>query len=309
MSTEASNAALEPDVVEAIAGYRPKLASAALWTEHSEKVISRVRRAGPQTPRAARRLLTVGAGLLAYADDNDIPLEARILFTDEVIERYIANGVKGSPGTKATLRSELRRLQDPKPVLITPIGYRRVKPPYSRAELAGLWRMVSNQSTEERTRRLSGLYCLGLGAGCTAEDLRTVYGTSIRTTGDIVVVEIGGGRARTVPVLAGLGETLIGLAEEAGKDLVIGGRAESRQLVNRLVGSAVGGEDLPALNVSRLRHSWMTALMSARVPVAELATLAGISTLRVFEDLLPYCEMGDEGYEAEASQAMEVSWL
>lgn len=308
--TKPSKPALSPEVAQAMAEYIPKLASATLWADHGELVLSRVRALSPQGVESTRRLLSAGAGLLAYADKNHIPLQADVLFSDEVIERYVAAGVKGRTGTRATVRSRLRRLKNANAPACTPsISYRRVQPPYTRDELAGLWRMVSNQPTSERTRRLQALYCLGLAAGCDSTDLRHVYGTSVRTTGDLVVVDIGGRRPRTVPVLADVGETLIGLAEEAGQGLLIGGNPNNIQMVNALVGSATGGEDLPRLNVSRLRHSWMVALMSARIPLSHLASLAGISTLRVFEDLLPYCAPLPDGHDHLPARAMDISWL
>lgn len=303
MTTKHSQPALPPEVDQAITEYSPKLASATLWSDHGELVLSRVRALRPQGVEAARRLLSAGAGILAFANDNHIPLQPETLFSDEVIERYIATGVKGRSGTRATLRSRLRRLQNASvPAQIPEISYRRVKPPYDRNELAGMWRMVSAQPSAKRKRRLQALYCLCLGAGCDSTDLRHVYGTSVRTTGDIVLVDIGGRRPRTVPVFAGLGETLIELAEETGQGLLIGGNPDHVQVVNALTASATGGDDLARLNPTRLRHSWMVALMSARIPLSQLASLAGIATLRVFEDLLPYCHLPADGCEAEASR-------
>jgi hypothetical protein len=52
----------------------------------------------------------------------------------------------------------------------------------------------------------------------------------------------------------------------------------------------------------------MVALMTARIPVSQLAALAGMSTTRTFEDLLSYCEV-ETASDAEIAGAGEVKWL
>lgn len=307
MTNAKRSAALAPPVADAIAAFSPKMASAELWAEHGRLVIARVELIAPHGPESARRLLSAGVGLLAWAQRNHVPLRGEVLFSDETIERYIAS-VEAGAGPRSTLRGRLRRLRDAgKPKRIPEISRRGIQPPYTTEELVGLWRMVSNQPTLDRSRRLKALYCLGFGAGCDSVDLRHVFGTSIRADGDVVLVEVGGPKARTVPALAGVGEVLISLAEEAGQGLMIGGDPNSRQVVNNLIARASGGEDLPHLNAYRLRHSWMVALMSAPVPLADLARLAGVTSLRTFEELRPYCTAALS--PAEVAAALEVTWL
>jgi hypothetical protein len=132
MKTRGSTAALPPEVAQAIAEYSPRFVPDSLWAGHRELVLARVRAACPQGAEAARRLLSAGAGLLAFAEQNHIPLADHVLFSDEVIERYISTGVKGRTGTRATLRSRLRRLKKAtKPARTASIGHRRAKPPYT----------------------------------------------------------------------------------------------------------------------------------------------------------------------------------
>jgi hypothetical protein len=182
--------------------------------------------------------------------------------------------------------------------------------------------MVSNQPTLMRTRRLQAVYCLALGAGCDSRDLRTITGDSVIEKDGIVYVGIGEPRPRIVPALSGVSELLLDLATIAEGELLIGGDPKASNRVNSLVRSAIGGEDLPALDVSRLRHSWMVAMMNARIPMSLLARLAGFSTLRVPEDLLPYTEFaagtsdpfdvnrtGNPVFDAEVVEALGLPWL
>src|SRR5690606_8878914 len=80
------SAALAPPVADAIAAFSPKMASAELWAEHGHLVIARVELTAPGGPEAARRLLSAGVGLLAWAEKNHVPLRDDVLFSDETIE-------------------------------------------------------------------------------------------------------------------------------------------------------------------------------------------------------------------------------
>lgn len=311
MTKKSSAAALPPEVEAVIEKYSPAKAAQEVWAEHGQLVVDRIRLKGVQGPSSANRLLSAGCGLLVFAAENEIPMEPDVVFADETIERYIAAKSEGTEKSRTTLRSSLRRLRDAdKPRLTPVIAYQRMRPPYSRDELVALWRMVSSQPTKERTRRLQSLYLLGLGAGCASTDLRHVCGSSVRKENGVVAVDIGGQRPRVVPVLAGAGDKLFELAQQAGDKVMVAGNGDPSQdqMVNRLLATAVGGEGLPKLVVSRLRHSWMVAMMSANLSLAQLAEISGVSTFRTFEDFLPYCE-AEPASPAVVSSALEVSWL
>ena len=312
MKSVVSKTALPSEVSKAIDEYTPQRVSETVWAGHGHLVADRVRAASPQGAENARRLLSAGAGLLAFVERNQIPLDPDVVFSDEVIERYVATALGGSQASNATVRGRLRRLRDAtSPKLSPQLGHTRVRPPYTTEELAGLWRVISNQPRERRTRRLQGLYCLCLGAGCDSRDLRTVSGEHVYSDNGVVYVAIGGLNSRTVPVFSGLGSKLLSLAEGAGEKLIIDGNPHAQNPINTLVGSATGGEDLPKLNVSRLRHSWMVAMMRARIPLAVLTQYAGFSSLRTLEDLIPYAEVpsGTIAFDSLIAEAMETPWL
>ena len=57
-----------------------------------------------------------------------------------------------------------------------PLARSRAKLPYKDSELEAYFALARAQPTEARRQRLTGLLCLGLGAGIQAEDLRYVKG-------------------------------------------------------------------------------------------------------------------------------------
>lgn len=310
MTSEVSKVELSPEVVKAIDSYKPRKASGDVWADHGDIVRDRVRAVSPKGVEIACRLIAAGASLLAYAAKEAIPLDDDIVFSDETIERYTAVGGGGTAGSSGTIRSRLRRLSDAyKPNQTAKLARPKLRDPYKKDELRGLWQLISNQ-TPSRTRRLQGLYCLSLGAGCDARDLRTVRGTSVRRDNDnIVYVTIGEPRPRRVPVLSDIGDTLLSLAEEAKENPIIGGDPKSKNLVNNVVKLAKGGQDLPKLDASRLRHSWLVAMIESRIPLPVIAKMAGLSTIHSIEDLLAFADLPSEGFATDIADAMEVPWL
>ena len=112
--------------------------------------------------------------------------------------------------------------------------------------------------------RLQGLVCLGAGAGLNGRDMRHVTGAHVTRLGGGLVVRVEGTVPRLVPVLARYGDLLMESAVFAGSAYITGGVSPSRHNVtNRLVTRAAGGLDLPRLEISRLRATWLETCATA----------------------------------------------
>ena len=83
-----------------------------------------------------------------------------------------------------------------------PLPRERAKAPYTAAEIGGYLALADAQPSRERRMRAAGLVCLGAGAGLIRSDLRDARGTDVACRSGGVVVQVRGGRARAVPVLA-----------------------------------------------------------------------------------------------------------
>lgn len=298
---------MSPEVEHKISTYRPKLA-AEEWEAVADLVRDRVRAADPSTVEMAARLISHAAHLAAWAFRNDVPLEVPVVFSNETIERYVA-GMDATQGSKTTIRGRLRRLRDAGQPSRTPrIRHKSARPLYTPDELVGLWRLACAQPTELRRHRLQALICLCAGTGCQSSDLRHIYDTSIDDDPEGPTwVNVGGDRARRVPVLAGFDVALVEVASRT-EGLLVGPSATTRNLIPDLTERVVGGEDLPRLEVSRLRHTWLVCLMNAWVPTATLMNLAGTRTMRVLEDLLPYCHLYTQPVQGEVAEAVRNAW-
>ena len=248
------------EVARAIGRYRaPSL-------PHEAEVFARhvVTLAAPVGVARARTLCWSASRLAAFGLSVGLAVADEVLLHPSVIERFICVGLPGaSASRRRTLRANLRYVgcrvvptlwAAPPP----PLPRSHAKEPYTTREIDGYLALAAAQGTRERRMRLQGLVCLGAGAGLLGGDMRHVTGHHVDQRGDALVVRVEGPSARLVPVLPRYGDALMESAHFAGGTYVTGGVSPSRHNVtNRLVTSAAGGIDLPRLEISRLRASWL----------------------------------------------------
>jgi len=282
------------DLVRAFVPKGPR--ARAAWPYTHRLVAEAVQLSTRSTSNAAKYLSHL-SDFAAWAHAQGVPLVLEALLDPDVIERYIAVGMSGSKdSTRATRRAILRRIArhcaSPPQDLPLPIACRRVRPPYSPAEIHGLLALASAQPTASRRRTLRAILHLGLGCGIASRDLAWVRGRGVEELPDgaVSVTVSGGTRPRTVITLQAHETPLLKIARAAGCDLLIGGSARGRRNVTRgPLERVVGGEDLPRLETARLRSTWLLAHLRARTPLPALMNAAGLTTVRPLEDLLHHC--------------------
>ncbi|MBV6425198.1 MAG: hypothetical protein NAOJABEB_03012 [Steroidobacteraceae bacterium] len=259
-----------------------------------------VRAAAPTGPARAAKLLWVASRLASWAQAVGLACRAEVVLHPSVIERFVAVGLSQlSDQSRRTARAELRYLaRRLTPQLVPPapqpLPRGRAKAPYDPAEVAAYFGLAAAQPTQRRRHRLTALLCLGLGAGIEAADLRHLRGSDIGRRAGGVVVTVSGRRARRVPVLARYGEALLAAAAHAGEGFVCGGESATRKnLTTPLLEGIAGGAELPRLEVSRLRCTWLAEQLG-RLGVPALLAAAGVThSQRVF-DLAATLDPGNE---------------
>ena len=108
------------------------------------------------------------------------------------------------------------------------------------------------------------------------------------------MVQVRGGRARVVPVLARYHARLLAAARSAGTGLVCGGADPGRRnLTNPLIRALDGGGGLPRLDTSRLRATWLRDCAEL-LGLATFMHAAGISCSQRPGDLLAGLEPAGE---------------
>ncbi|MHB8329062.1 MAG: hypothetical protein ACYDD6_05485 [Acidimicrobiales bacterium] len=220
-----------------------------------------VGRADPPTPQRARNLLFATSRLGAFALGWGLELAPEVLLMEPVIERLCQSMVGVSDATRHTVRTNLRFVAAR--VLPEGAGPKRLprgraKTPYSDAEIASYLGLADAQPTAARRRRAVALICLGASAGLVGTELRSVRGIDVLERSGGVLVELHGASSRIVPVRAAFHDRLLGAAQAVGRRPLVGtGHPRQRNVAGPLVASLAGGADPAALDVRRLRSTWL----------------------------------------------------
>lgn len=245
----------------AIAAYAP----ASLSAEAAAFARSAAARAAPRRRERAKALLYAAGRLAAFGESVGMELSAEALLREATIERFALTGCSAlSAATRRTLRTNLRALarahEAPSLPEPAPLARERAKAPYSEAEIAGYLRLAAAQPTEARRMRATALVCLGAGAGLVGRELRHLRGRDVKRRSGGLVVAVGGGRARAVPVLERFCEPLAAAAAFAGERYLVGGREPGRRNLSDALGAALCADaSLPRLQAGRLRATWLVS--------------------------------------------------
>lgn len=269
----------------AIAVYAPSSLSCEAVT-FARAVVTQAR---PPTAARAKALLFAASRLAVFAERVGLGLEEGLL-CEAVIERFVVVGCAGVSGaTRRTLRTNLRALaraleRYPQPAPV-PLARERAKRPYSAAEIAGYLRLADAQATRARRMRSRALVCLGAGAGVIAGELRHVRGSDVVTRSGGVIVQVGGARARSVPVLERYHERLLDAAMFSGERYLIGGRDPDRRNVTDSLSALLSSDgSLPRLQAGRLRSTWLVEC-AERLGLGVFMQAAGIGCSQRLGDL------------------------
>lgn len=268
-----------------IEGFSPRTVSTEVAAFAKELVAA----ARPGTANRAKALLFAACRLGAYCESIGLELVPEAL-CDSVIERCChPQTTSMSPATRRTVRTNLRAIAwgvHPGPSSPA-LSRERAKAPYTQAEIAAYLALADAQPTEARRLRASALVCLGAGAGLTGADVKAVRGSDVaRRSGGVVVEVRAGRRPRVVPVLSCYHDRLLRAAAFAGPGLLIGGTSPTRRNVTTpLTASLSGGADLPRIEISRLRTTWLCEVAEA-IGLRAFMDAAGITCSQRLGDLV-----------------------
>jgi len=255
---------------------------------------------GPAGRERAKNLLWAAGKLADYAIGLGLEPVPDVVLHPSVAERFTRCAPGLSPVARRTLRTNLRFIgRRVVPQLYPadlPLPRERAKAPYSPAEIDGFLALADAQPTAERRLRAAGLVALGAGAGLIRGDLRDVRGSDVACRSGGVMVRVrGGSRPRAVPVLGRYHVPLLAAARSAGDALICGGTDPGRRnLANPLTRALDGAEQLPRLDTSRLRATWLADC--GELPgLAAFMRAAGISCSQRLGDLVAGLEpVGEE---------------
>jgi hypothetical protein len=241
------------------------------------------------------------ATYLAWRAEMQLPLAVGEAMTFAAIDDYHRRGDHGSLSARSwdERHSKLRNLaRKANPGLDAPapaatVGHQAVKAPYGYRDELVIGRLALRQRKLVIRRQLCAIVGLCAGAGLDPADLRDLRRHHICDHGDDgICVDVPGKRARTVWVRR-THEPLVraGIDGLSAHQLVIGTKNDRRNITTGVIAQAeLYGDDIPAIEVGRLRSTWLAWAMTQNMPLQVLLAAAGLTTARTLEDLCAYLD-------------------
>lgn len=273
--------------------YAPQSVDAVTYQQIKPVVIAVMQRTtttGKEKFRQQRGYITQ---LAAWSLHHGLSLEIEQLLTVGRIQEYVNRACTDlTDATRADKRSDLLELaQQVNPDYdgiprAEPIARPSVKPPYTDSDVGNIVRVARNQNTAGRRRQMCAIVGLGLGAGLGSTDLKPLRCCDVEDHGeDGIVIHATGRRPRVIPVRRQF-EALVreGLEGLRPGDLVIGQKADRKDVANRVVAQAVIPSTAPHIEQSRLRATYLAALIQQPIPLLDLLEVAGIKSVQTLVD-------------------------
>lgn len=236
------------------------------------------------------------ARIAVYAIERGVTLEVSKVLTTTFIDEYIRIGMADE---KDHLRAERRRrllamaiTANPGPHVpakLTPLGHTAIKACYTPVELAVIARSCLVQPTEVRQRDLAIVVGLAAGAGLNSVDMRDLRTNHIEDLGtEGILIHVQGPRPRTVTVRANFEQLLRNaIAGVPAGALLLGVKQDRRNTAARATERAVL-HNVPHIEPSRLRATWLADLMTDSIPLAVILKAAGLKSARTLSELQPH---------------------
>ena len=157
-----------------------------VWHTVRPLAVRAVSKSTYRAPTSVHFALRITARFLAWALEQDLPLDPEVMFTPQRVEQYIAEGEgTSSPHSQGNYRAALtnvgraitkRAPWEPDRTQYT--KHVRLAPPYTETEMAGYWDAVEQQS-EKGAHILRSLLVLAHGGGLKVPELMDIAARDI----------------------------------------------------------------------------------------------------------------------------------
>lgn len=294
---------LPPDFLDYLGGtYRPSAAVHTTWRAVEPLVRESLARSAVRGTESLKKHVTHLANFWTWALHQGLPLNVDASLTRKHVDDYARIGMTTSTAkSRADRRSRLRALADAvhpeqAPGKGVTLPRQTMKPPYTPTEMSTIRRVVQVQPTIEKRRQLCLCVGLGAGAGIDSADLRQLSGDHVRDCGELgITVIVPGSQTREPRQVTVLREyealVRVGTAGTEPSALLLGRKADRRNVAGAVFERASIVGDVPHLEQSRLRSTWLTTLMMRPVPLAVILHAAGLRSARTILELLPYADV------------------
>ncbi|HEX3795259.1 MAG TPA: hypothetical protein VHV57_12235 [Acidimicrobiales bacterium] len=234
------------------------------------------------------------ARYLAFRSEQGLSLQVIDALDFGAIDDYYARGMADYElRSRNDLRSRLRSLAkavNPSgaPAGVIPLGHQVAKPGYSRKEETAIKRTALHQRRPVPRRNMCVIVGFSGGAGLDSTEIKLLRPHHVFDLGqDGIRVDVPGKRARSVMVRRDY-EAIVRMAVANRKpnELLAGSEGSAHNICAAIVERAEIFGDVPHIEVSRLRSTWLTWLLLQRVPLNVILQAAGLQSARTLCELI-----------------------
>lgn len=294
-------AGLAANLEALLARYRPVALDDDVWLAVREVHHAVMRRSGIVGENSFIHRCGDLAAYLAWRAESGLAVGITDAMTFAALDDYHRRGDHDTLSDRSwdERHSKLRNLaRKANPGLDAPspaatIGHQPIKAPYDYREEVIIRRLALRQRRPVIRRQLCAIVGLCAGAGLGPADLRGLCRHDIADLGDEGIrVDVGGRRPRTGWVRCTYEDLVrVGIDGLSAHQLVLGTKKDRRNITSSPIANAeFYGKDLPAIEVGRLRSTWLAWAMTQTMPLQVLLAAAGLSTTRTLEDLVAYLD-------------------
>ncbi len=292
---------IPPAIERYITEYSPRRVDATAWAAIKPTFTEVLLRAGFRSDGAIRVHTTALLAYLAWRHDEGLSLAINDAMRDSAIDQYYHRGSSHLNAAtrndyRSRLRTQARRVAPGVHAPVVPsLGHNSVKPGYTSVEEATMRRVALGQPRPETRRRLCAVVGLGGGGGIDPQDLRFLYARDVNVRDDGIHVEVGGARARHV-VIRRVYEPLVLAALDGLKpdDLILRLGRDKANPVARAIADAELFDDVPRIDMRRLRTTWITWLLTQPLPLSVVLQASGLTSARTLVDMIRHLELGGD---------------
>ncbi len=286
-------APLLPKIKQVLATYVPRKVATADWKRVRPTVHDWFLLASPTDDATATRLLLTLARVVLWAEERHLPLDAEVLFTPEMVDRFADHVGTTNPNLAKTMGPLLRRYG---PVMGDPLNWAKpaqqhargnVKPPVTLAEEELAMKIAASWSVHHEA-----MVALGFGFGLDGRWLPHVYGSDLVLVDDWPHLNVPDPDARQVPVLAKYKDVILDIVDRVPTGPFIGGADNIQNrcwaLARRIVLS-----DEHRLHIGQMRSTWFAAHLRNNTDLVYLSRISGRKSFQRLLELLEHVEPAD----------------
>jgi hypothetical protein len=264
--------------------FSPRDVPEELWTRVEPVVKAAISVAAPADPQKANHQLSIVTQLAVWAERLGQSIEPESLFHPEFLDRFVIEGCAHlSAGTRLNYRTNLWKIGEAVlgralfPPRALPLRRSSVAAPYSADQVTELVSWSRGLPTAHMRRNCQALLALGLGAGLSSQEVTSLLGSDVHSEGGVVLIEVGGTSARSVPVHRLWAGEVLRLANEAGPRPFF--MSERSRITRRDILGFIercSGEGPPKFNVQQLRITWIVGHLAIGTALTALVRAAGV---------------------------------